>query len=60
MSTGSLPFFGGAISAAVVGLSGIAPGASEFVRVCFVVFLVIFVVSPVWGTATGRRTAAPL
>ena len=56
----SLGFFIVAIIAAVFGFGGIASGASELARLCFFFFVVIFVVSLVWGLATGRRSAPPL
>jgi uncharacterized membrane protein YtjA (UPF0391 family) len=48
-------FFVIAIVAALFGFGGIASGASDIARVCFFFFLVIFVVSLIWGLATGRR-----
>ena len=56
----SLGFFIVAIIAAVFGFGGIASGASELARICFFFFVVIFVVSLVWGLATGRKIAPPL
>ena len=52
-------FFIIAIIAALFGFGGIASGASDIARVCFFFFLVIFVVSLIWGLATGRRGPAP-
>ena len=49
-----------ALVAAFFGFGGIASGSAEIARVCFFFFLVIFVVSLVWGLATGRRTGPPL
>jgi len=56
----SLTFFVVAIIAAVFGFGGIASGASEIARVLFFFFVVIFVVSLVWGLFTGRRPSPPL
>jgi uncharacterized membrane protein YtjA (UPF0391 family) len=56
----SLGFFIVAIIAAVFGFGGIASGASELARVCFFFFVVIFVVSLVYGLATGRKISPPL
>ena len=56
----SLAFFIFAIVAAVLGFGGIAAGASEIAKVLFFFFLVIFVVTLVWGLVTGRRAASPL
>jgi uncharacterized membrane protein YtjA (UPF0391 family) len=56
----SLGFFIVAIIAAVFGFGGIASGAAEIARLCFFFFIVIFVVSLIWGLATGRRSTPPL
>jgi len=56
----ALAFFIIAIIAAVFGFTGIAAGASEIARVCFFFFVVVFLVSLVWGLVTGRRIAPPL
>ncbi len=56
----SLGFFIVAIIAAVFGFGGIASGASELARLCFFFFVVIFLVSLVWGLATGRKIVPPL
>ena len=56
----ALAFFIIAIIAAVFGFTGIAAGATEIARDLFFFFVVFFVVSLVWGLATGRRTAPPL
>lgn len=55
----SLGFFIIAIIAAIFGFGGIAAGASEIARVLFFFFLVIFLVSLVWGLVTGRRPRPP-
>jgi uncharacterized membrane protein YtjA (UPF0391 family) len=55
-----LAFFIIAIIAAVFGFTGIAAGASEIARVCFFFFVVVFLVSLVYGLVTGRRVAPPL
>jgi uncharacterized membrane protein YtjA (UPF0391 family) len=55
-----LAFFIIAIIAAVFGFTGIAAGAREIARDCFVFFVGFFVVSLVWGLASGRRIAPPL
>ena len=51
----SLAFFLVAITAGVLGFSGIAAGASEVARFCFFLFIVFFAVSFVWGLLTGKR-----
>jgi uncharacterized membrane protein YtjA (UPF0391 family) len=51
----ALIFFIISIVAAVFGFGGVAGGASEIARVCFFFFVVIFVVSLIWGLATGQR-----
>ncbi len=56
----ALAFFIIAIIAAVFGFTGIAAGASDIARICFFIFLVVFVFTLVWGLLTGRRTAPPL
>ncbi len=55
----SLAFFLIAIVAAILGFGGIASGAAEVARVLFFFFLVIFIVSLVWGLVTGRRLPPP-
>ncbi len=52
-------FFIIAVLAAVFGFGGVASGASEIARVCFFLFLVVFIVSLIWGLATGRKSAPP-
>ena len=51
----ALTFFIIAIIAAVFGFGGIATGAADIARICFFIFLVVFVVSLVWGLMTGGR-----
>jgi uncharacterized membrane protein YtjA (UPF0391 family) len=53
-------FFIIAIIAAVFGFGGIASDASAIARVLFFVFLVVFLVSLVWGLVTGRRAGPPI
>jgi uncharacterized membrane protein YtjA (UPF0391 family) len=53
-------FFIIAIVAALFGFGGIASGASEVARVCFLIFIVIFAVSLIWGLLTGRKPSLPL
>jgi uncharacterized membrane protein YtjA (UPF0391 family) len=55
----SLSFFIVAIIAAIFGFGGIAAGATEIARVLFFFFLVVFVLSLVWGLFTGRRPPPP-
>jgi uncharacterized membrane protein YtjA (UPF0391 family) len=55
-----LGFFIVAIIAAVFGFGGISSGASELARICFFFFVVIFLVSLVYGLATGRKMRPPL
>lgn len=52
-------FFIIAVIAAVFGFGGIASGSAEIARVLFFLFLVVFVVSLVWGLMTGRRGGSP-
>lgn len=56
----ALVFFIVAIIAAVFGFGGIAAGATDIARVCFFFFLVIFVVSLIWGLVTGGKSSPPL
>jgi uncharacterized membrane protein YtjA (UPF0391 family) len=55
----SLAFFIVAIVAAVFGFGGIASGASEIARVLFFFFIVIFLISLLWGLMAGRRPPLP-
>ena len=56
----ALAFFIIAIIAGILGFGGIATGAADIARVCFFFFLVVFVVSLVWGLVTGRAPRGPL
>jgi uncharacterized membrane protein YtjA (UPF0391 family) len=49
-----------AIIAAIFGFGGIAAGASEIAKLLFFFFIVIFLVSLVWGLITGRRPRPPM
>ena len=51
----SLAFFIIAIIAAVFGFGGIASGSADIARLLFFFFVVIFVVSLLWGLVSGRR-----
>ena len=55
----ALGFFIVAIIAAIFGFGGIAAGATEIAKVLFFIFIVIFLVSLVWGLITGRRPRGP-
>ncbi len=55
----SLMFFIIAIVAAVFGFGGIASGATEIARLLFFFFIVVFLVSLIWGLMTGRRPPLP-
>ena len=48
-------FFLIAIVAAIFGFGGIAAGATDIARVLFFIFIVVFLISLIWGLATGRR-----
>lgn len=52
----TLNFFILALVAAIFGFGGIAAGAVELGRICFFIFLILFVVSVV----SGRRMKSPL
>lgn len=56
----SLIFFLVAIVAAIFGFGGIAAGATEVARILFFFFVVIFLVTLIWGLATGRRLPPPI
>jgi uncharacterized membrane protein YtjA (UPF0391 family) len=56
----ALAFFIIAIIAGIFGFGGIASGAVDLARICFFFFIVVFLVSLVWGLATGRRPRGPL
>ena len=56
----SLAFFIIAIIAAVFGFGGIASGSAEIARLLFFFFLVVFIVSLVFGLLTGRKPPATL
>jgi len=47
-------FFVIALVAALFGFGGIAVGAAEIAKVLFIVFVVLFLVSLVWGLLAGR------
>src|SRR5258706_7524761 len=59
MLTWSAAFFIIAIIAAVFGFGGIATGAAEAAHICFFFFLVIFLVTLIWGLVMGRRSGSP-
>jgi uncharacterized membrane protein YtjA (UPF0391 family) len=52
-------FFIIAIIAALFGFGGIASGSAEIARVLFFIFVVVFVISLVWGLIMGRGSGAP-
>jgi len=56
----ALAFFIIAIIAGVLGFGGIAAGAADIARVCFFFFIVVFLVSLVWGLVTGRNPRGPV
>ncbi len=51
----SIVFFVISIIAAIFGFGGVAEGSADIAKVLFVVFLVLFVVSLIFGR--GRRSA---
>ena len=52
----SLVFFLIALVAAVLGFGGIAGTMVGIAKICFFLFLVLFILSLVGGLAAGRRT----
>ncbi len=55
----ALAFLIVAIIAAIFGFGGIAAGATEIARLLFFVFVVVFLVTLVWGLLTGRHPRPP-
>ncbi len=53
----ALVFFIVAVIAGGLGYGGVSSGAADIARICFFFFVVIFVVSLIWGLATGRHRA---
>jgi uncharacterized membrane protein YtjA (UPF0391 family) len=56
----SLIFFIVAVIAAIFGFGGVASGATDIARICFFFFLVVFVVSLIWGLIMGGKSSPPL
>lgn len=56
----ALTFLVFALIAALFGFTGIAGESMYIARILFFIFLVIFVVSLLYGMATGKRPTAPL
>jgi uncharacterized membrane protein YtjA (UPF0391 family) len=56
----ALAFFIIAVIAGIFGFGGIAEGAADIARICFFFFIVVFIVSLIWGLGTGRRPRGPL
>jgi len=56
----ALAFFIIAIIAGILGFGGIATGAADIARICFFFFVVVFLVSLVWGLVTGRSPRGPM
>jgi uncharacterized membrane protein YtjA (UPF0391 family) len=54
MLSWALAFFIIAIIAAIFGFGGIATGAAEIAKILFFIFVVLFVVSLVFGLIRGR------
>jgi uncharacterized membrane protein YtjA (UPF0391 family) len=49
-------FFVIALVAALFGFGGIAAGAVEIAKVLFFIFVILFLVSLVWGLIAGKRS----
>lgn len=56
----ALTFLVFALIAALFGFTGIAGESMYIARILFFIFLVIFVVSLLYGMVTGKRPTAPL
>ena len=48
-------FFFIALISAVLGFGGIAASAAGIAKILFMIFVVLFVVSLLWGLVAGRR-----
>jgi uncharacterized membrane protein YtjA (UPF0391 family) len=59
MLRAALAFFIIAIIAAIFGFGGIAAEASGIARLLFFIFVVVFLISLVWGLITGRGPRPP-
>ncbi len=55
----ALTFFIIAIIAGIFGFGGIASGAADIARICFFFFIVVFLVSLIWGLMTGKQPRPP-
>jgi uncharacterized membrane protein YtjA (UPF0391 family) len=55
----ALAFFIVAIIAAIFGFGGIAAGATEIAKLLFFIFVVVFLVTLVWGLISGRGPRSP-
>jgi uncharacterized membrane protein YtjA (UPF0391 family) len=51
-------FFVVAIIAAIFGFGGIASGAQSIAMILFFIFLVLFIVSVIFGLVRGKKTIA--
>ena len=51
----TLVFLVFSLVAALLGFGGLAAGAAEIARICFFIFLVLFLVSLIFGGAGGGR-----
>lgn len=54
----ALTFLVLALVAALLGFTGIAGEAMSIARILFYVFVVVFLVSLIWGFLTGKRPVA--
>jgi uncharacterized membrane protein YtjA (UPF0391 family) len=51
----TLVFLVFSLVAALLGFGGLASGAADIARICFFIFLVLFLVSLIFGAAGGGR-----
>jgi uncharacterized membrane protein YtjA (UPF0391 family) len=56
----AVAFFMIAVIAGIFGFGGIASGAVDIARICFIFFIIVFAVSLTWGVVTGRAPRGPL
>jgi uncharacterized membrane protein YtjA (UPF0391 family) len=54
-----MAFFMIAIIAGIFGFGGIASGAVDIAKICFIFFMVVFAVSLAWGLLTSQTPRRP-
>jgi len=56
----AMAFFMIAIIAGIFGFGGVATGAVDMARICFVFLMVVFAISLAWGSLTSQTPRRPL